>query len=545
MTTKTTPLNLRFSAPCLRLCALAIGLIYLSNIATAPRVMAANESIGGAAAAVTVGRWDRFEIAVGNTKRYVDPYKDVTLNVTYTRPDKGTINFWGFYDSGEVWRMRFMPDQLGGWSYRATFSDGSPGTSGTFTCVPSTIPGMISRDEANPQWFGFRGGKHILIRSLHVGDRFFARNWPQPERTTFLDWAQAQGYNTLSIASHYLNRDAEGRGKGWETPALWPLDASEYRRMEKILDELRRRRIIVFPFAGFLGRASNFPKDSIAQEQFIRYALARIGADWNVMLNVGGPEPELKGNSYLTVDQVNGVGELIRKLDVFGHLLSCHTQTGDSPYVNQDWASYVVMQGPKTLDLRELSAGMLKNHHPRKPLYAQETLWSGNEFHRKRFGRDYSDDELRKNAIVLTMSAAAINFADNKGDSSTGFSGTLQPNERAQPRHDIIKRVWDFFETVAFYRLTPRQDLVTNGYCLAEEGKEYLVYLDTQGTVDVKVTPGAYSVEWINARNTTEKRPAGTTTTGQNLSSPTDGDDWFVRLARPSHASQALFYQDK
>ncbi len=36
----------------------------------------------------TVGRWDRFEASVVNSKRYADPYHSVTLNVTYTRPDQ-------------------------------------------------------------------------------------------------------------------------------------------------------------------------------------------------------------------------------------------------------------------------------------------------------------------------------------------------------------------------------------------------------------------------------------------------------------------------
>ena len=100
---------------------------------------------------------------------------------------------------------------------------------------------MIATDETNPLWFGFRGGKHVLIRSFHVGDRFFAANWPETRRAAFLDWAQQQGYNMLSVASHYLNRNAAGRGAGWKTPDLWPLNASEYGRMEAILDDLRNQ----------------------------------------------------------------------------------------------------------------------------------------------------------------------------------------------------------------------------------------------------------------------------------------------------------------
>ena len=76
-----------------------------------------------------------------------------------------------------------------------------------------------------------------------------------------------------------------------------------------------------------------------------------------------------------------------------------------------------------------------------KPLLAQETLWSGNVFHiRQLENRDFSDDELRRNAWVIHMSAAALVFADNGGGiSSAGFTGSMNPADAEQHRHDIIK----------------------------------------------------------------------------------------------------------
>jgi hypothetical protein len=483
-----------------------------------------------AAPTQTVGRWDRFEIAMQNIKSYANPYRDVTLHATFTKPDGGKVQFWGFYDGGTTWRLRFMPDKIGMWRYEATFSDGTRGVSGTFRCVASKLPGLIAADKTNPLWFGFKGGRHILLRSFHVGDRFFARNWSDQERKTFLDWAQQQGYNTLSIASHYLNRNVEGRGRGWETPALWPLNVAEYQRMERVLDDLARRRIIVFPFAGFLGRASNFPREMNEMELYLRYTIARLGAYWNLLFNVGGPEPELKNNPYLTRDEINRIGTLIRQLDVFGHLLTLHTPTGDNPVRNESWLSYVTLQGPKTFDRRVLSEGLSRNHAG-KPLYAQETLWSGNYTVTNRYGRDYTDDDIRKNAYVINLSASVLNFADNQGDSSTGFSGTLRLTDRVQRRHDILKQVWNFLAALSFYRLSPRQDLVTTGFCLAEEGREYLIYLETGGTVQVQLKPGTYLVQWINARDTRDKRSRGITTDGRNLTAP-DANDWLLHLQR-------------
>ena len=50
-------------------------------------------------------------------------------------------------------------------------------------------------------------------------------------------------------------------------------------------------------------------------------------------------------------------------------------------------------------------------------------------------------------------------------------------SDKVQSRHDIVTMVWDFFESIPFYRMSPRQDLVSAGHCLAEPGHRYLVYL--------------------------------------------------------------------
>jgi hypothetical protein len=212
---------------------------------------------------------------------------------------------------------------------------------------------------------------------------------------------------------------------------------------------------------------------------------------------------------------------------VFGHLLSVHNRTGDDYFKDKDYTSYGTLQGPKTLDRKKLSSVLLKNHHPQKPLYAQETLWAGNKYHPK-----YTYDDLRKNAWVLMMSAAAINYADMNGNSSSGFSGTMDMTQKNQKVHDVIKHVWDFFETIPFWSMSPAQDMVDNGFCLAEPGRRYLVYLESPGAVNISIVPGKYSVRWIDARNTNKSIQSDPTTSGQNLKSPLIGDDWLLYLER-------------
>jgi hypothetical protein len=491
-------------------------------------------------AATQIGLWDRFEASVTNSKTYTNPYNDVTLNVTYTKPNNSTVQFWGFYDGGTTWKIRFMPDMVGPWRYSAQFSDGTAGVSGTFDVIPSSIPGMLSQQEGNPQWFGYKEGNPELIRSFHVGDKFFASNWSTSERTAFLNWAQQTGYNMLSIASHYLNRPGSGRGTGWATPDLWPLNAGEWQEMEVILNDLAERKILIFPFAGFFGQSSDFPTNHADQERYIRYTLARIGAYWNITFNIAGPEPLAfpdKFQNAMTAVDIDRLGTLLKTLDVYNHPRTVHNgSSGSDPFKLKAWSTFSTLQGPKTTVTSTLTNGLLDDYTGNKAIYAQETLWYGNVNH-----PSYSDIHLRKNAYIINMSAVALNFADNlnsdgtKGNSSAGFSGSMLVSDVAdtQTKHTIIKKVWDFFETVPFYEMAPCSKIgvtFSTGNCLAEPGKQYLLYLDNTRTVSVNTTGGPYAITWVNAQNTSDRRSGGTTTNGQNLTPPSGADDWLVYL---------------
>jgi hypothetical protein len=66
-----------------------------------------------------------------------------------------------------------------------------------------------------------------------------------------------------------------------------------------------------------------------------------------------------------------------------------------------------------------------------------------------------------------------------------------------------------YAERMNLAAMTPRNDLASTEYCLANPGREYLVYLPDGGevTVDVSAAKGPLTVEWFNPR-TAEKKTA-------------------------------------
>lgn len=91
-----------------------------------------------------------------------------------------------------------------------------------------------------------------------------------------------------------------------------------------------------------------------------------------------------------------------------------------------------------------------------------------------------------------------------------------------------------YAEKMDLAAMRPRGDLASTEYCLANPGREYLVYLpeDGQATVDLSGAKGIFAVEWFNPRT-------GTATKGglleggskRDLKAPFDGDAVLYLIA--------------
>jgi hypothetical protein len=154
-----------------------------------------------------VPRWGIFEGSVENPRTYADPYGGVRLDVVLTKPDGGRVTVAGFHDGGATWRFRVVPDLVGGWRFSATFSDGAPGATGSFTCEASDLPGAIDKDADN---------RRFTCRCRACGERTTLRSPPAPyERSKvtceWLAWLVYQKFWLLTPLDR-IRRDLAERG---------------------------------------------------------------------------------------------------------------------------------------------------------------------------------------------------------------------------------------------------------------------------------------------------------------------------------------------
>lgn len=91
------------------------------------------------------GRWMKYEQTFQSDKTYENPlYNIQKFAVRFTSPSGRVKTISGFWDGEKTWRVRFMPDEPGTWTYLTECSDqtnaGLHGQKGTFACVAKASP---------------------------------------------------------------------------------------------------------------------------------------------------------------------------------------------------------------------------------------------------------------------------------------------------------------------------------------------------------------------------------------------------------------------
>ena len=112
------------------------------------------------------------------------------------------------------------------------------------------------------------------------------------------------------------------------------------------------------------------------------------------------------------------------------------------------------------------------------------------------------------------------------------LKGSYDP-EWVEPVRKSMGYTLAYAQRMNLIKMTPENDLASSGYCLAEKGKEYLVYLPEGNEVTLDLTDASrdLSVEWFNP-NTEETIKPGNIEGGktQILKSPYGDDDAVLYL---------------
>jgi len=117
-----------------------------------------------------IGIYQTFLLEVNNNNSYINPFdfEEIEIRGRFISPTEDTTMFFGYYagdgeggQNGNVWRMRFMPDEIGEWDYNYWWSDGTQGGEGSFQCIESGLKGKLIPE--GKRWRYDRGGYEVPI----------------------------------------------------------------------------------------------------------------------------------------------------------------------------------------------------------------------------------------------------------------------------------------------------------------------------------------------------------------------------------------------
>lgn len=500
--------------------------------------------LAAAAQPHAVGLHRVFEKPLENDKAYANKFTGVALRCTYTAPSGRAVDFAGFFDgdgrgggdatTGSVWKLRFLPDELGEWSYKWSWSDGTPGGEGRFDCVAEGAgKGVLRAYGENPRWFAYNGTEPVWIKSYYeTGHGSIA----QP-----FDWITAnvyqplidRGYNHLQVnwlmslccfGQYYL----DGPEPSTQDLALYQdgrvestMNLDVWRRMERHLGWLNDRNVGVHMFLGFEGRKNDGPKwDNLsddAKDFYVRYSVARLApyanlAGWNFVWEDPGD----------TESRELGWARLVQKHDVFDHLRTYEDEMPrDNEYQRPEYnfaaiENHRIAAPQKPLDLPYRKTpwthhqACLIGYVPGKPVYMSEgnALWR--RYWAERTGA--TQDDLRRAAWGCATAGASFCWNGHakeyelavRGPEGIPFYGADNPYTASAGYIDVLSDVMN--QRVDFHRMRPDDSLLSGHdpfrvWCLAEPGKQYLVFATAGEPFQLTLAPGDYpSRVWVDAK---------------------------------------------
>lgn len=323
-------------------------------------------------------KWDVFEVSL-NGPSEGNPFRDVSLRAVFTHKNR-EVKVDGFYDGEGVYKVRFMPDMEGEWTYRTeSDTEALAHKTGALECTPA------SGDNHGPVnvWntYHFRYADHTPY--LQVGTTCYVWNHQPPEREEqTLETLASSPFNKMRMCvfpkyysycqdepvHHVFEKNDDG---SLDFTRLNPLS---FRHLEECILQLRRMGIeadiiLLHPYdAPHWGYAHRDPQ---TYDWYLRYTVARLAAYRNVWWSMAN-EYDIMTN--LTVDDWDRFFKIVQECDPYQRLRSIHNCREFYDH-NKPWVTH------QSIQKYEVQLASQWRAQCRKPVVIDECCYEGNVKH--------------------------------------------------------------------------------------------------------------------------------------------------------------------
>jgi hypothetical protein len=320
----------------------------------------------------SIARWDHIELnlpgpAAGN------PFVDVTLTATF-RYGHRAVTVDGFYDGEGSYKVRFMPDELGAWTW--TTASSAPALndkSGSFQCIAPQAGNRGPVSVRDGFHFGYADGAPFV----ECGTTCYA--WAfQAEETQrqTIETLAASPFNKLRMClfpKWYQHNRKEPPmypfPRSGETNDYSTFNPAYFQHLDRLILELRRIGIeadlILFHPYDKWGYQS-MPAE--VDDRYLRYVIARFSAFRNVWWSLANEFDLMKSKTSTDWDRY---ARIVTESDPFDHLRSIHYSRYPYEY-GRGWCTHAGVQDSRM----ELAASWRADW--RKPVVFDECKYEGN-----------------------------------------------------------------------------------------------------------------------------------------------------------------------
>ncbi|MBT2725802.1 DUF5605 domain-containing protein [Bacillus sp. ISL-75] len=339
-----------------------------------------DESVVRGSAAITlpdhVDKWGVFELKLQGPD-HGNPFVDVALSAEFSFEDR-TLETLGFYDGEGVYRIRFMPDTEGKWTFRTKSSARSlDSIEGQFVCMEALEGNHGPVRVQNTFHFAHEDG----TRYIPVGTTCYA--WVHQEESLIkqtLETLETSPFNKMRMCvfpkSYSFNTNEppfypyEGSiEEGWDNTRFNPLF---FQHLEQRIIDLGKLGIevdlILFHPYDRWGFAD---MKKVADDRYLRYIVARLSAYRHVWWSLAN-EYDLMWSKE--IDDWERFAKIITENDPYNHLISIHNCLQFYDY-NRPWITHCSVQRIDVYKTAESTDEWRKQWN--KPIVIDECAYEG------------------------------------------------------------------------------------------------------------------------------------------------------------------------
>jgi len=369
--------------------------------------------------------WEVLEIKLDGPHEG-NPFADVTFGAVF-RLEHREVRVDGFYDGEGVYKVRFMPDSEGAWSYRTSSSAAAlDSRQGSFVATAPLAGAHGPVRVANTHHFAYADGTAFY-----------------PFGTTCYAWVhqsealQEQTLNTLRSAPFNKVRMCvfpKSYEYNHNEPALYPFphtgtkpgdanwkndftrfNPAYFAHIEKRIGDMRalglEADLILFHPYDRWGYATMTAEED---DRYLRYVLARMSAYRNIWWSMANEYDLMKAKKTSDFDRLF---HIVERSDPYAHLRSIHYSNVAYDY-SRPWVTHGCMQSAK------FDAAPMYLADWRKPVLFDEVQYEGNL--NRRWG-NLSGDEMARRFWLGVIEGCYVTHGETLLDPAAALDENATP----------------------------------------------------------------------------------------------------------------------